>query len=113
MAVYNVDLPYPPDHDHAQQLRDQQDERIRARMSRSAYLADIQQSFADALREADNPIEECAEMLFSAPLRDIWDHKAFLNSQLRDTKRLGEALLRVLAAISLEHYQQAADEEMF
>jgi hypothetical protein len=111
MSIYEI--PYPPQHDTTQQLRDEQDARIRDRMSRSAFLADLQQGLAEALREVDNPIEECATMLFEAPLRDIYDHRAFLNSQLRDAKRLGQALLRIVADVSLQHYQEAADEEQF
>ncbi len=113
MSLYDINIPYPTEHDHVQQLRVQQDERIRARMSRSAFLADVQQRFAEALRETDTPIEELCAMMFEAPIRDLYDHRAFLNSQLRDAKRLGQALLKSVADASLEAYREAADEEPF
>jgi hypothetical protein len=113
MSTYGIDIPFPPEHDHAQQLRDQQDERIRARMSRSAFLADVQAAFAQELRTTDTPLEDLVTMMFQAPIRDAYDHRAFLNSELRDAKRLGQALLKIVADVSLEHYQGAADEENF
>jgi hypothetical protein len=113
MAAYNVEIPYPPQHDTLQQAREQQDERIRGRMSRSAFLADVQQRFAEDLRTTDTPLEELVTMMFEAPLRDLYDHRAFLNSQLRDAKRLGQALLKIVADVSLEHYQEASHDEPF
>jgi hypothetical protein len=82
-------------------------------MSRSAFLADVQSAFADAIRESDTPLEELCVMMFEAPIRDLYDHRAFLNSQMRDAKRLGQALLKIVADVSLEHYQGAADSEPF
>jgi hypothetical protein len=113
MSIWNVDLPHPPQHDHQQQRRDAQDARIRDRMSRSAFLADVQQRFAEDLRKTDTPLEELVTMMFEAPIRDLYDHRAFLNSQLRDAKRLGQALLRIVADASLEAYQEAANDEPF
>jgi hypothetical protein len=78
MSTYGIDIPYPPEHDHQQERKDEQDARIRARMSRSAFLADVQQRFADALRETDTPLEELCAMMFDAPIRDLYDHHAFL-----------------------------------
>jgi hypothetical protein len=113
MSTYGIDIPYPPEHDHQQARKDEQDARIRARMSRSAFLADVQSAFAQELRTTDTPLEELVTMMFEAPIRDLYDHRAFLNSQLRDAKRLGQALLKIVADVSLEHYQGAADEEPF
>ncbi len=113
MSTYSIEIPDRPQHGHVQQLREQQDERIRARMSRSAFLADVQQRFADALRETDTPLEELCATMFEAPIRDLYDHRAFLNSQLRDAKRLGQALLKIVADASLEAYQEAANDEPF
>jgi hypothetical protein len=113
MSAWNVDMPEPQPYDFEQEQREAHDAHIRARMSRSAFLADVQAAFAEAIRETDTPLEELCTMMFEAPLRDIWDHKAFLNSQLRDAKRLGQALLKIVADVSLEHYQEAANEEPF
>jgi hypothetical protein len=82
-------------------------------MSRSAFLADVQAKFAEELRNTDTPLEELCTMMFSAPIRDLYDHRAFLGSQMRDAKRLGQALLKIVADVSLEHYQGAADSEQF
>jgi hypothetical protein len=85
----------------------------RGRMSRAAFLADVQSRFADAIRETDTPLEDLCTMMFEAPIRDLYDHRAFLNSQMRDAKRLGQALLKIVADVSLEHYQEAANDEPF
>jgi hypothetical protein len=77
MSTYGIELPYPPQHDHEQQQREQQDARIRGRMSRAAFLADVQSRFADAIRETDTPLEELVTMMFEAPIRDLYDHRAF------------------------------------
>jgi signal transduction histidine kinase len=111
MPLY--DLPHRPAHDTEAESREQQDARIRARMSRSAFLAGVQAAFAHELRTTDTPLKELVTMMFEAPIRDLYDHRAFLNSQLRDAKRLGQALLKIVADVSLEHYQGAADEESF
>ncbi len=48
MSAYSIELPDRPEYDLMQQQRDEQDIRIRARMSRSAFLSDVQHRFADA-----------------------------------------------------------------
>jgi hypothetical protein len=113
MSSYGIEIPYAPEEDRGQARRDAQDARIRGRMSRSAYLADIQQRFAEAMRETDTPLEELVTMMFDAPIRDLYDHRAFLNSQMRDAKRLGQALLKIVADASLSAYQEASDDEPF
>lgn len=113
MSTWNVDVPDRPDYDAIAEQRDEQDARIRARMSRSAFLADVQAAFAEELRHTDTPLEDLCAMMFEAPIRDLYDHRAFLNSQMRDAKRLGQALLKIVADVSLEHYQEAANDEPF
>jgi hypothetical protein len=111
--VWNVDVPDRPEYDAIAEQRAMQDARIMSRMNRAVFLSDVAERFAEAIRESDTPLEELCTMMFEAPIRDLYDHRAFLGSQLRDAKKLGAAIMRIVADVSLQHFQGAADDEPF
>jgi hypothetical protein len=106
MPVYN--MPQPSTIDTFAEQREARNARVRARMSRKAYKDDILQRIADAMDDERHPLGELVEMLFSAPLRDAFDYRAFL--EMRDGRRLGACVLTMICDASLAAYEEADDE---
>ena len=110
MAVYDIDVPELNTVDALAEQREQRDQQVRARMSKAAYLEEIGLYVQDALQEIGHPLAELADTLFDAPIRSLWDQRAFL--EMRDTRRLGAALMKLVAEASLASYE-AADTDGF
>jgi hypothetical protein len=107
VSTYNIEVPERNSIDSLAEQREQRDAAVRARMSKKSYHDAILQGVREALEEIGHPLGELADRLFDAPIRDAYDRRAFL--EMRDTRRLGAALLTIVADASLVSYEEADD----
>jgi hypothetical protein len=111
MACYHFDgTPFkvPPLNsiDSLREAAEQRDRRIRAQMSKPAYLVCIVEAMVEAMQDESTPLGELTSLLFASPIRDQWDLKAF--EALRDGQRLGRSIIHEIAVISWSAYEAEA-----
>src|SRR5262245_53172767 len=103
MAVYNISVPEGNTIDALAEAREHRDALVRAQMSRKAYRDAIVQGLQAAMDDIGNPVAELSDTLFQCPIRDAYDYRSFVN--MRDSRRLGASLLKIIADASLASYE--------
>jgi hypothetical protein len=105
MPAYNIEVPPCNSIDALAEAREHRDQQVRARMSQPAYQAAIIEAITEAIENPSTPLGELVEMLWSAPIRDHFDLRAFLH--MRCPIGLGKALIHLVAQASLNAYEAA------
>jgi hypothetical protein len=111
MSVYHIEVPPCNSIDALAEQRERRDQRTRARMSKKAFLDDILTRLMDEMLDKYSALGELADMLFDAPIRDRYDFNAFLS--MRDGRRVGKAMMTLVAEASLDAYTEADADEGF
>jgi hypothetical protein len=102
-----INLPDRNPIDALAEQREQRDTCIKSRMNRRLFLQDVQAGLADLMDDERGPLGEVIDGLWDCPIRDEADFRGYLHMHSGD--RLGAQIMRLVASISMNHFQDASD----
>jgi hypothetical protein len=114
MSSYGIEIPYPPEHDHFQEIVERHDEHVRKALKWEQIRLDFLSKIALSWLEGEGTLGTIVEQLTDAPIRDRCDCEGYLrHNGARDAKGLGQQLMRMLAETVLEHVEGIDDDTPF